>query len=49
MICAVGDPVVALVEGGTRVPAALATVVDLIDVLAPVDQRQCRSGRAATA
>lgn len=40
LICAVdGSVVSALVEGRDPRAAALATVVDLIDVLAPVDQR----------
>lgn len=40
LICAVdGSVVSALVEGQDPRAAALATVVDLIDVLAPVDQR----------
>jgi DNA-binding transcriptional regulator YbjK len=37
-----GSVVSALVEGRDPRTAALATVVDLIDVLAPVDQRQVR-------
>ncbi|MCV7437803.1 TetR family transcriptional regulator [Mycobacterium seoulense] len=44
LICAVDGCVVsALVEGRDPHAAALGTVVDLIDVLAPVDQRPVRS------
>lgn len=43
LICAVdGSVVSALVEGRDARTAALTTVVDLIDVLAPVDQRPVR-------
>lgn len=43
LICAVdGSVVSALVEGRDPRAAALTTVVDLIDVLAPVDQRPVR-------
>ncbi len=43
LICAVdGSVVTALVQGGDPRAAALATVVDLIDVLAPIDQRPVR-------
>jgi DNA-binding transcriptional regulator YbjK len=43
LICAVdGSVVSALVEGRDPRSASLATVVDLIDVLAPVDQRPVR-------
>ncbi len=43
LICAVdGSVVSALVEGRDPRSAALATVVDLVDVLAPVDQRPVR-------
>ena len=44
LICAVdGSVVSALVEGRDPRAAALGTVVDLIDVLAPIDQRPVRS------
>ena len=44
LICAVDGCVVsALVEGRDPHAAALGTVVDLIDVLAPIDQRPVRS------
>jgi DNA-binding transcriptional regulator YbjK len=40
LICAVdGSVVSALVEGGDPAAAALATVVELVDVLAPIDPR----------
>jgi DNA-binding transcriptional regulator YbjK len=43
LICAVdGSVVSALVEGRDPRAAALATVVDLIEVLAPIDQRPVR-------
>lgn len=44
LICAVdGSVVSALVEGRDPRAAALGTVVDLIEVLAPIDQRPLRS------
>jgi DNA-binding transcriptional regulator YbjK len=43
LICAVdGSVVSALVEGRDPREAALATMVDLVDVLAPIDQRPVR-------
>jgi DNA-binding transcriptional regulator YbjK len=43
LICAVdGSVVSALVEGRNPRTAALATLVDLVDVLAPIDQRPVR-------
>jgi DNA-binding transcriptional regulator YbjK len=43
LICAVdGSVVSALVEGRDPRTAALATLVDLVDVLAPIDQRPVR-------
>lgn len=48
LICAVdGSVVSALVEGRDPRSAAMATVVDLIEVLAPVDQLSVRSDSAA--
>ena len=43
LICAVdGSVVAALVEGRDPSTVAMATVVDLIDVLAPIDERPVR-------